>query len=375
MKILRLLDLVDKMLSNIHIEPNLCTKVISPLSQCSKCVDICPLDSIAINDTKIELDENCVNCGLCTAVCPTKALQLQKPSLNELVAEAKKKCETNGYIYIQCERNKIEENGVSTITVPCLGAVPKEIWMALATDCDNLTIYNPESACSKCELTTGEEVWKKEVSLGKAFAGKEIPIHTQVKHKKKIAAYDVERRELFSTLFSEVKSKNKLAIKELLGASQTLSRREKYQNTPETKMKKEWEHFSKILAEKITNESSFPYMNQRKLFLKELKTNKQLQDRKDVLLPVMTEDCSYCSACAILCPTDALQKIENDGYTAMTLTPYKCIECNLCVDICYYKAVTLTEQKNRELFQEVKVLIKKEKKDKKEETNEKETIS
>lgn len=362
MKFLRFLDFIDKMMSNIHTEPNLCTKIISPLSKCTKCVDICPFDSISIRNEKIELDENCVNCGLCTTVCPTNALQLQKPSLQQLMDEAKRKSKQYGYVYIQCSRHKIKENGIAATTVPCLGAIPKENWMSLIKECDDLSIYSFDDACKKCELKSGEEVWKEELALGESFAGKKVPIHAKAtREKEKDVQYDINRRELFSTLFSEVKSTNKLAIKEFLGASQTLSRKEKYKDTPETKMKKELEQFSKMLAEKITNESSYPYMNQRKLFLRELKSNEELRSREDVRLPEITEDCTYCGACAILCPTDSLRKVENEELTAMTLEPYKCIECNLCVDICYFKSISLKNTQNDELFSEVKVLLKKEK--------------
>ena len=60
----------------------------------------------------------------------------------------------------------------------------------------------------------------------------------------------------------------------------------------------------------------YPYMNKRGLFLAELQENETLQKQKDIATSNhYTDDCNFCGACTILCPTDAM-KMETENMTA-----------------------------------------------------------
>ncbi len=41
---------------------------------CTGCVAVCPLRSIHIRNGKIEIDDNCTNCGICVKFCPAEAI-------------------------------------------------------------------------------------------------------------------------------------------------------------------------------------------------------------------------------------------------------------------------------------------------------------
>jgi ferredoxin len=44
---------------------------------CGKCVDVCPLEAISLNDDKAVVDTAaCTECGLCVGECPTDAISL-----------------------------------------------------------------------------------------------------------------------------------------------------------------------------------------------------------------------------------------------------------------------------------------------------------
>ena len=45
---------------------------------CGACVEVCPVDAIAVRDGKAHIDaEECVECGVCQGECPTDAISLE----------------------------------------------------------------------------------------------------------------------------------------------------------------------------------------------------------------------------------------------------------------------------------------------------------
>lgn len=346
-------------MTTLSVEAKLCTHLISPKSLCSSCVDHCPMKSISFKESTIQIDESCVDCGLCTTVCPTNALMYNRPPLKQLVSEIVHKCEQHEKVYLHCERIPIRERNATTVTVSCLGVIPKEAWVTMIGKCENLSVFHPDGGCNSCQMMIGEKIWRKELSSGEGMVGKQMKITSIIESNKQKAQYDKGRRAFLSTIFNEFKTTNKVAIKEMAGGSPVQSYKEKIQDDPILKVKKEWEEMSNRIVEKMTNESVYPYMNKRRLFLTELQNNDTLQRRKDIRLPTISPDCDFCSACTILCPTNALLKENKNGQTTITLQPYKCVDCSLCEDICFSKSINLQYESNSMLLSEAKVLVKK----------------
>jgi len=49
---------------------------IDTCSACGSCVDVCPMDAIAVDDSAFSDPDKCIGCGLCIASCPEEALSL-----------------------------------------------------------------------------------------------------------------------------------------------------------------------------------------------------------------------------------------------------------------------------------------------------------
>jgi ferredoxin len=113
------------------------------------------------------------------------------------------------------------------------------------------------------------------------------------------------------------------------------------------------------VVEKITDEASYPYMTKRKVLLAELTKNEDMQKRCDVRLPENLPDCTLCGACALLCPTDALVLERSDEHESITFHPSKCVDCQLCEEICYFESITLKQVANGALMGGAVVLIEK----------------
>jgi len=64
----------------MHLEFDVtsCVRATSKFSQCTKCVDICPVETIVIADNNIPAftPSECINCGGCVGVCPTESFSL-----------------------------------------------------------------------------------------------------------------------------------------------------------------------------------------------------------------------------------------------------------------------------------------------------------
>lgn len=56
-------------------------------------------------------------------------------------------------------------------------------------------------------------------------------------------------------------------------------------------------------------------------------------------LRLLVERCTFCRACAVRCPAQALE-VDKPGQT-WTLDPFRCIYCHYCVEVCPYHALTM----------------------------------
>lgn len=357
LSLFKLANVIDKRMTAISIEKNLCTKWISPKSSCQKCMDFCPMNCIAFQKDGIELGASCLECGLCTAVCPTGALTQQHPSLHQVVEEIIHTCEKHKYVYLHCSKMEIPEKDATTIRLPCLGAIPREAWVKIIGQCHNLMIYH-NGSCGTCEFQKGEAVWKEELSAAESIMEKCLLLTPDVLYVEKKKEYDHGRRVFFKTLLKEIKTTNHLAIREVIGSSGVQSYRDRLESNTDEAIKKQWDQFSVKVTEMLTTKTSYPYyMQKRTLFLDELKKNNVLLEKKDIRLPVIHPDCGLCNACTMLCPTSALMMEHNDGKKAIKLEPYKCVDCRLCEEICYFGSIRLEKVENRTLMLSELVLI------------------
>lgn len=46
---------------------------------CGACVVVCPVDSIRLHATELEIRTNCIDCQICIKVCPVDCLELGEP--------------------------------------------------------------------------------------------------------------------------------------------------------------------------------------------------------------------------------------------------------------------------------------------------------
>ena len=66
--------------ASLDIQNTACSKVLSPLSTCQKCQEICPVQALSFADGQWSARE-CIGCGLCVIACPNHVFRLDEDIL------------------------------------------------------------------------------------------------------------------------------------------------------------------------------------------------------------------------------------------------------------------------------------------------------
>lgn len=310
----------------VAINKNRCSKLRSPLSQCNRCIEICPVDGISIDKSGITLSNNCIYCGLCASHCPTNAIFIQEPTERNLYNYIEDLGEKDNTIILSCSRN--EEATDTHFKVPCLGSLSFEFLFGIDVLPFHVNIVFEEKKCQECEVKTGIENYFK--TLGRVRNLKErLSIKANsIKHMEKVpvvkknkASKDVdineERREFLFSIFKSAKKLPNYAIKYILGSDENQG--------------------SKAVQANPTVEK-FPILRKGlnrvdKAFI-DVEINEYLK-------PTLVKQCSFCRACTMLCPMGALKYIEEGDNLEIRLIKEVCIGCGLCVEVCYHKSLKM----------------------------------
>ncbi len=339
-------NVLVKKIEKIEVEANKCLKVRAVNSSCTSCLDICPVSGIDIIQNSLEINESCLDCGLCTAVCPTNALKWNHPPHIQLLNQLKRLSNSESEVYITCASMLKGTVKTNVVEVPCLGMLPGEFWINASLDVPNLNILYQASTCHFCQFSEGEKMFLDQKSEAEKLANSTFPICNSIKKSSDDGEIDHHRRKLLTSLLEEVKETNTITVKEVLEVDKTLSPFEKfdryYQQQDEiNKMVEAAEEIKNNVVDQFVNDNVI-HTDKRALLYKAFEKEPELQNKMTIPLPEIKESCTRCGACAFLCPTDAII-MDNDN--SMILVTNKCVSCGLCEEICYEKHVKLTPKK------------------------------
>lgn len=345
---LRIADSIVANLGTLAVNPDRCGSVRSVKNNCRACEDVCPKRAITVEQGNINI-EGCIECGLCTAVCPTEALKLKEPTLTQISAKVEEAFAAYGEALIYCSQQKEEgEKKAQGVGVLCLGSFPPEFWLACGFRENKLFIFRDETFCHQCTLKKGEELFEANIAKAKEMASflslKENTVvasswpKTIKKKKKNKLDYDPARRELFTSLFDNAKKIPALVLAEALS--------EKEEKEP--KLRKQ-----KLLV------------TEKKKLLKKVQNLTQQQKEKEssyFLLSQPVSSCYFCKVCVLLCPAGALEITEGEEMKLL-FSPLSCTACGLCTRVCLYSALALKSSSLAQSIEEdEKIFFKGEKK-------------
>ncbi len=287
-------------LSDYRIDESRCTYLISSKSHCDACIRSCPLSCIQIRkaDKSIDIDYECVKCGICSWHCPTHAIKMKLDTWDYIIG----KLESHEISSLGCRKNTPSKNAYFTNF--CIGSLSNEQILYLLIKAPELLDSFDNTKCDTCNLKNGYNIFDKRK---RDFQSKLEGIQLQfTKNEKSLSAsnskndFDQNKRAFLKSIF---------ALPAFLRDSETSSKELTTENASSC------HPLSQTLFE------DFP----------------ELYEILDYRFPLPSgqNTCSGCTACVQLCPNHALHL----SGTSLSLSPDLCCGCELCCNVCYDKAI------------------------------------
>jgi ferredoxin len=301
---------------SLNFDLGSCVRSSSKVSECVKCVEICPVDTINISDTNLPafIPSACIDCGACVGICPTESFSLDQFSIIEfffsfLQSEDK---------IVSCKKN-----------IPCISWLSVETLISLALANEKLVELDL-SHCQTCEI--GGKLFDKIISniqetnfILSSFCDKSLKESyilevMDLAEEKQVDLEVSSRRSFLSNLSLKGTIKNKREFDELVQQDEL-----KEFNIDKS-------NISKIKEKNITDK--------RKLLFSTLR--KQEKPSKYEVLPqeelsfisqkYIDDSCTNCQICYRVCPSGALS--SDSKFSVINFDAKICLKCHLCHDVC-----------------------------------------
>jgi len=299
-----------------------CTRSISPRSQCTWCVDVCPVNGLSISAEGVKI-EGCVGCGLCVGACPSQAMAL--PAMERFVRNPGR---ISDKVYYHCQKVKASEHQVIShgATVPCLGALPMENMVSLAANFSSVYLYQPQF-CSKCDIKNGLALFEDNVKGAKRLlrlynADDRLVVHSNEAFSGCMPKEEVGQLLDRRSFFSMIAYKMRKAPAAIINVAYPLAVPVLSGN--QRNRRKELVFALKQLTSQVPG---------------------HLPDQLPVIAPQIERPCYLCGACAKLCPSGALRLNETE-MPMLEVSPSLCKACKLCNEICPQQAIAFASSCN-----------------------------
>ncbi|MFQ6134704.1 MAG: 4Fe-4S binding protein [Nitrososphaerales archaeon] len=288
---------------------------------CSVCRENCVTDAIKI-DGRVEIDwSRCIKCGVCAAVCPTEVFEIQSPSDNMILNTIGEASE-NERVVVECDfvnrsfqgEEKHTRSKSRKITVPCIGRFSETFLLqSILAGGDKIEFVKCTSDCSFSEgRSVIEEMWHRTDHLLKIFETSAQKDEQNAEHIKDVS----ERRRL-------LRETGLQAIGILL--SQSTQRAESLSSSNKTPP-----HRAELIELAKRHTAPSILIDREKMPFGSIKID--------------TEKCRLHGICASVCPTDALQFLEDNQGKELSFMYGLCVGCKACVYICPEGALEMDEK-------------------------------
>lgn len=289
---------------------------------CRACENICPVKAIHIGETAIRLDENCVRCGRCAAVCPMGALGLAGFSVPDVPQESLRT------LSVDCWKVPAKLSPEETVRVPCLGGLStgRILELAAMAGVHALELLD-RGWCAKCN----------------AGGSRDHPIHASLEQARSLLEAAGLTTESLPRLRSDHLPANLMPIDIPEPVTETRMSRRAFFNALTAK--------AVVTIDKVKPLTSGLAVRRRRGFEREPVPSRErerllrwmeimgksagvTQPPKLFFRVVISDACNNHQLCASICPTGALGVFEQGTRTEIIFDTRLCIGCNECHAIC-----------------------------------------
>jgi len=302
-----------------------CIRATSKFSTCTKCEDICPVDTIGFVDNIPSFTPSeCVDCGACIGVCPSSSFGLEEYKGVDFFFD---------FLGAKSDTLSCKEN------LPCLAWLSVEELLALALNKETKVELG---YCKSCELGTR--------------------LYTQIVH-------NIEEANFLLSSFSKKVLEVSFDAPEIQKVQEEPSRRSFLSHINIKKAMQAKEKFEEKVDEDDLKSFSLDFAdisklkeksipNKRKLLLTSLKrlekpSQYEVLPQEEISFisqKYVNENCTNCQICYRICPTGALS--SDFKFSLINFDAVACIKCHLCHDVCEPRAIQLQVGfENQELFE------------------------
>lgn len=288
------------------IQHQLCSKLISPLSHCHICQDVCPQQALDFTGEQWQLTEDCTQCGLCTANCPQQVFQLDYPSLLQQANRQEK-------LLLACQHNQLAPQ--QSQSVHCLQQFSPLQLLMLSQQYAEVVIYLSQQDCEQCT---------------KGWYSPLLALQLQQYHLQDSHIRLIQQQYPETDANEDSNGQRRKFFRQLARDSKKISG-DFFTST----LNKWLDPFA--AQEKMPGSSSILPMR-LPLFTHYQQQVNSSPAGEDTELPfrqLSCQSCTLCGACAAICPTKALILRVEEKTKELLYRPEYCNQCNLCQDICF----------------------------------------
>ena len=330
-----------------------CVAVRNRNAACRRCVDACPADAIDVCGNELTLHTSlCNSCGACTVACPTEALVSVAPTSTSMLQSATAALEVAGNRAVfACARiaSKHLADPASFTEVPCLSRVDETTMLSLAVlGAERVLLVDGD--CSTCKYRDCAVHADVAVAFARELLdaqGCAVPVERttgfpdDLKIQDTGGMFGTTRRGFFSEAVGAAKETAMTAARTTMAqelgldvGEVGLGERLRVTESGTLPLIRSPRHEAAINALDALGQSQVEFIDSR-LFGS---------------VTIDTQRCNSCNMCSVFCPTGALKRDEADSLGAplryLEFSACECVQCGLCVDVCWKGALTLSSQVN-----------------------------